>query len=130
MCEIHVKKQNVYALGSPTRKKRKEEYCYEFVALPVVSFLLLLCCCSGSIQRRRCHVGRTLQRAPAARQPREPMWRDKFARTWSHAGHDLRNRTNKQRHKYSFEYFPWIRHKGLLWKPLKSCKTCLQTFNC
>ena len=27
---------------------------------------------------------------------REPMWRDTFERTWSHAGHDLRNRTNDQ----------------------------------
>ena len=93
---------NVSAFGSPTSKRRKEEYCYEFVALPVVSFLLLLCCCSGSIQRRRYYVGRTFLHAPVGRPAREPMRRDKFERTWSHAGHDLRNRTNSSTRLFLF----------------------------
>ena len=92
----YVQITNVYPLDSPTSKQRKDEHSYEFVALPVVYILVLLCCCSGSIQRWRYPVARTFRRAPPAGPLREPMWRDTFERTWSHVGHDLRNRTNKQ----------------------------------
>ena len=39
----YVQITNVYPLDSPTSKRRKDEHSYEFVALPVVYFLVLLC---------------------------------------------------------------------------------------